>query len=75
MKNLELYDDKGCFFIDDPSTDVRRNKEMKALITWISKTIHRKNLIADIPPKQISKKLMNDIYALMFDGSARYYSD
>ena len=36
--------------------------------------MHRKNLIAAIPAKQLSKKLLNDRYALMFDGSARYYS-
>ena len=41
LKNLELYDDKGCFFIDDPSTDVHRDKK-KALITWISRTIMHK---------------------------------
>ena len=74
LKNLELYDDKGCFFSDNPSTDVQRNKE-KALITWISKTMHRKNLIAGIPAKQLSKKLINDRYALMFDGAARYCND
>ena len=74
LKNLELYDDKGCFFIDDPSTDLQQNKE-KAFITWISKTMHRKNLIADIPAKQFSKKLINDRYALMFDGTVRYYNE
>ena len=46
-KNLELYDDKGCFFIDNPSTDVERNK--KAVNTWISRTMHKKNLITNSP--------------------------
>lgn len=74
LKNLELYDDKGCFFIDDPSTDLQQNEE-KAFIGWISRTMHRKDLIADIPAKQLSKKLINDRYALMFDGTARYYNE
>ena len=73
LKNLELYDDKGCFFIDDPTTDLRQNKE-KAFIAWISRTLSKKNLIADIGAKRVSKKLINDRYALMFDGSARYYN-
>ena len=74
LKNLEQYDDKGCFFIDDPTTDLRQNKE-KAFIAWISRTLSKKNLIADIGAKRVSKKLINDRYALMFDGSARYYNE
>ena len=35
----------------------------------------KKNLIADSPTKHISKELINDRYALMFDGTTRYYSD
>jgi hypothetical protein len=74
LKNLEHYDDKGCFFIDDPSTDVKRNKEGE-ITTWISKSVHGKNLMPDIPSKQLSKKLINDRYALMFDGTARYQNE
>ena len=59
LKNLELYDVKGCFFIDDPSTDV--DQKEKTIIKWLSKTLHKKkNLIAEKP---------------MFDGAASYYSD
>ena len=37
--------------------------------------MHKKeNLIADVPAKQLSEKLMNDRYALVFDGTTRYYS-
>ena len=73
LKNLELYDVKGCFFIDDPSTDV--DQKEKTIIKWLSKTLHKKkNLIAEKPANQISEKLINDRYALMFDGTARYYS-
>ena len=39
----------------------------------ISRKKYKKHLIADIPAKQLSKKLMNDRYALMFDGTVRYY--
>ena len=74
LNNLELNDDKGCFFIDNSSTDVKRDKERKTIVTWISKTKHRKHLIAELPSKQLSKKLMNDRYGLMFDGTGRYYS-
>ena len=35
LKNLEQYDDKGCFFIDDQSTDVERNNEK--IVTWLSR--------------------------------------
>ena len=42
---------------------------------WISKTKHKKNLIAELPSKQLSNKIMNDRYALMFDGTTRYYSN
>ena len=31
----------------------------------------KKNLIADRPAKQLSEKLINDRYALMFDGTTR----
>ena len=72
LKNLELNDDKGCFFIDNSSTDVKRDK--RTIVTWISSTKHKENLIAELPSKLLSKKLMNDRYALMFDGTARYYS-
>ena len=34
----------------------------------------KKNLIADSPAKQLSEKLINDRYALVFDGATRYYS-
>ena len=74
LKNLELNDDKDCFFIDNSSTDVKRDKERKTIVTWISKTKHRKYLIAELPSKQLSEKLINDRYALMFDGISRYYS-
>ena len=36
--------------------------------------MHKKNLTADVPAKQLSEKLMNDRYALVFDGTVRYYS-
>ena len=77
LKNLEIYEDKGCFFIDNSSTDVERDQKEKTNITsWISKTLHKKeNLIATIPSKQLSEKLINDRYALMFDGTARYCSE
>ena len=74
LKNLEHYDDKGCFFIDDPKTDVKRNKEGE-ITTWLSKSVHGKNLMPDIPSKQLSKKLINDRYALMFDGTVRYQNE
>ena len=74
LKSLELYDDKGCFFIDNSSTDVEWNNEK--IVTWISKTINKKkNLIADSPAKHISKKLINNKYALIFDGTVRYYGE
>ena len=72
MKSLELYDDKGCFFIDNPSTDVKRDQKEK-IVTWISRTINKKNLIADSPAKQLSEKLINNKYALIFDGTVGYY--
>ena len=75
LKNLEIYEDKGCFFIDNSSTDVKRDQEEETVITWISRTLHKKeNLIADSPAKQLSEKLINDRYALIFDGTARYCS-
>ena len=75
LKSLETYEDKGCFFIDNTSTDVKRDQEEKTIVTWISRTLHKKgNLIADSPARQLSEKLINDRYALMFDGTARYYS-
>ena len=27
LKSLQLYDVKGCFFIDDPSTDIERDEK------------------------------------------------
>ena len=76
LKSLERYDDKGCFFIDEPSTDIEQDEE-KNIVTWISRTMmhEKKNLIAESPAKHISKELINDRYALMFDGTTRYYSD
>ena len=63
----------SCFFINDPLTDVEQ--EEKTIITWVSRKKHKKNnLIADIPSKQLSEKLINDRYALVFDGATRYYS-
>ena len=75
IESLELYDDKGCFFIDDPSTDIEQDEE-KNIVTWISTTImhEKKNLIADSPAKHISKELINNRYALVFDGTVIYYS-
>ena len=35
---------------------------------------YKNNLIADLPSKQLSEKLINDRYALIFDGATRYYS-
>ena len=47
----------------------------KTITKWISKTIRKKkNLLADIPTKQLSEKLINDRYALVFDGAVEYYS-
>ena len=77
LKSLELYDDRGCFFIDDPSTDIKQD-EKKNIVTWISRTMMRekKNLISDNrPAKHISEKLINDRYALVFDGTVRYYGE
>ena len=31
LKSLELNDDKGCFFIDDPSTDIERDEKKISL--------------------------------------------
>ena len=31
LKSLELYDDKGCFFIDDLSTDIERDEKKISL--------------------------------------------
>ena len=36
---------------------------------------YKNNLIADLPSKQLSEELINDRYALMFDGTTRYYSN
>ena len=33
LKNLELNEDKGCFFIDNPSTDVQQDQE--TIAAWI----------------------------------------
>ena len=67
-------DDKGCFFIDDQSTDAERDKK-ETIITWVSRKKHKKNnLIAELSSKQLSEKLINDRYALLFDGATRYYS-
>ena len=71
LKSLERYDDKGCFFIDNPSTDVKRDQKEKTIITWISRALHKNNLLTDSPAKQLSEKLINDRYALMFDGTTR----
>ena len=54
LKNLELNEDKGCFFIDDPLTDVKQYEKEKTITIWTSKTKHKKkNLRADIPAKQL----------------------
>jgi hypothetical protein len=76
LKSLERYDDKGCFFIDEPSNDIELDDE-KNIVTWISRTMmhEKKNLIAARPAKHISEELINDRYALMFDGTTRYCSE
>ena len=76
LKSLERYDDKGCFFIDDLSNDIELDDE-KNIVTWISRTMmhEKKNLIAARPAKHISEELINDRYALMFDGTTRYCSE
>ena len=32
LKNLELYDDKGCFFIHNPTTDFCWDEEKRRLV-------------------------------------------
>ena len=43
LKNLEQYEDKCCFFIDDPITDVERDQKEKTIITWLSRKKYKKN--------------------------------
>ena len=74
LKNLELYDDKGCFFIDDPATDVEQSKEGE-ITTWVSRTFEKNNLEAERTAKHLTKKLPNNRYGIVFDGKSRYYSE
>ena len=75
LKNLEEYNDQGCFFIDDLSIDLERKKDGGEIITWISRSSKKKNLSGTHPANHITDILSNKRYGIIFDGNCRYSSD
>ena len=76
LKNLQQHDDKGCFFIENVSTDVEKKKKGSDILQWISRVcINKINLVGVHPSKQLTGKLSNGRYGIVFDGSSCYMND
>ena len=70
LANLQTYDERGCFFIQDIEKDLVRKK--KEITTWVSRSRPGLNLDADKPSSDIEE--LEDRYVINFK-EARYSTD
>ena len=70
IDNLQKFDESGCFFIENPSTDLE--KSGKEVIKWISRSVTGWNLVAEKSSSDLIK--LGDRYVLGFKKN-RYVSN
>ena len=70
LTNLQTYDERGCFFVQNIEKDLVRKD--KKITTWVSRSLPGLNLDADKPSSDIEE--LKDRYVINFK-EARYSTD
>ena len=52
VNNLQVNDEEGAFFIEDPGRDLIRKKQ--AITEWVSRSKRGRNFVASNPPAKLN---------------------
>ena len=66
INNLQVNDESGAFFIENPDKDLIRQKNGKTITEWVSRSRRGGNLVALEPSSEIEKIDFTDRYAMKF---------